>query len=155
MKITLVTAFVVFVSVFLSTGLYAKSTEEYREQADGFYQDQEFRKAHKIYYKLAKTGDHYSQDQLAHMYAEGEGKSTDIVEAYAWSVLAAQSGDEEMVQNSEQLFSQLEDKGEAEKRAEELKRKYSDEVLAEKERIRAQRSARKRAGNCTGSRITC
>jgi TPR repeat protein len=73
---------------------FARSSEEYRLEADQYYLEQNFKKAHRIYYKLAKEGDHHSQCRLSSMYASGEGKKIDLSEAYAWAVLAAEGGDE-------------------------------------------------------------
>ncbi len=67
--------------VFQSSALLASDDPEYRSEADQYYQERNFTKAYKIYYKLAKKGDHHSQGQVSKMYAKGEYKKVDPTEA--------------------------------------------------------------------------
>lgn len=134
---------------------FAKEAQEFRTEADQYYLESNFKKAYKIYYKLAKTGDHYSQDRISSMYARGHGKSADLTEAYAWSVLAAEGGEEDWVTSSEELLFQVEDKSKAQKKAEKLMRKYGKSALRIKAVKQAKRDDMKRSGACTGSHMAC
>ena len=121
-----------------------------RAEADKYYQQQNFKKAFRGYYKLAKIGDHYSQGQVSEMYAKGEGKSVDLNKAYAWAVLAAEDGDDQLVSNSTRLLQQTIDKTEAQNTAEKLKKKYGKQALIAKADKKAERD---NVPDCTGRRI--
>ena len=155
MKIKLAIISVLLLFVLQSPAVSAGKLQDYRSEADQYYTEQDFRKAYKIYYKLAKIGDHYSQDKLATIYANGDGKKVDIEEAYAWSVLAAEDGDEMLVNRSEELFELSADKAEAEQKATKLKQKYGREALNEKASNKAALEAKYKARGCTGSRLGC
>ena len=133
----------------------AKELQEYRSEADQYYQQGNFKKAYKSYYKLAKTGDHYSQHLVSEMYANGEGKTVDLTKAYAWSVLAAEGGDERLADNSEELLKRANDKNKALKSAEKLKKKYGKQVLEAKAERRGRDELYVAGSNCTGSRLPC
>ena len=143
------------VFLVLPETLFAKEIHEYRGEADQYYADQNFSKAFKVYKKAAKMGDHHSQGQLARMYARGEGKRADMEEAYAWSTLAAEGGDEALKQQSKDLLAQVDDVELAEKRAAKLMKRYGAEALEEKARKRATRLKNNERGGCTGSRMGC
>ena len=61
----------------------AATLQDYRSEADQYYQQGNFKKAYKAYLKLAKTGDNFSQHLVSTMYANGEGKSENLTKAYA------------------------------------------------------------------------
>ncbi len=138
-----------------SSTLLARELQEYRSEADQYYVDQNYRKAYRIYFKLAKMGDHYSQGLLATMYAKGEGKKIDFEEAFAWSMLAAEGGNEVLLKQSDELLLQASDKTQAEKRAAKLKKKYGEQALKEKADRRATRKLNHEMGGCTGSKLGC
>lgn len=155
MKSGIVLAGTIILLVLQSSALYAGKLQEYRSEADQYYTTQDFKKAYKVYYKLAKIGDHYSQDRLATMYANGEGKTADIEEAYAWAVLAAEGGDEALVKKSQDYLAQASDKAGAEKEAEKLKKKYGRVALEKKAMKRENMKASHEMGGCTGRRLGC
>jgi TPR repeat protein len=126
-----------------------------RYEAEKYYTANDFKKAYKMYYKLAKVGDHYSQDRVSQMYANGEGKTTDLAEAYAWSVLAAESGSKDLRNHSDTLLEQNSNKVDAEKRATKLMKKYGEVALEKKAANRARKEKGKSSGTCTGSRLYC
>jgi TPR repeat protein len=134
---------------------FAKTTQETRLDADQYYEQKNFNKAYKYYYKLAKKGDHHSQHQLAMMYANGEGKKTDLNEAYAWSVLAAEGAEEKWQKNSDMLLEKVTSKSRAEEEAAKLKRNYGELALEEKQRKAEKRKSKGSVASCTGSRIAC
>jgi hypothetical protein len=51
-----------------------------------------YKPAFRIYSRLAKAGDKYSQYLLATMYEQGLGTRPDLAKAYAWAILAAETG---------------------------------------------------------------
>lgn len=153
MKFSVVATCAILFLAFQPSSLYAgKLLQQYRGEADQYYQTQDYKKAYKSYFKLAKIGDHYSQDRIASMYANGEGKKTDLAEAYAWAALAAEDGDEELVAKRDELLQQADDKSKAQKEAEKLKKKYGKLALEKKA---AKREKFTEGGACTNSRIGC
>jgi TPR repeat protein len=152
MKTLFVAACAILFAVAPFTSLLANETQKSRGEADEYFQQGNFSKAFKEYRKLAKSGDHYSQDQLAQMYAKGQGKKADLSEAYAWSVLAAEGGNKEFVANSEALLQRTPDKAKALKSAEKLQKKYGKQALA----TRAEKKGRFIPGSdCTGTKLGC
>ena len=133
----------------------AMDVKEERAKAKQYYADKNYKKTYKTYFKLAKLGDHYSQNKLSKMYIAGEGMDVDLNEAYAWSVLAAESSVEGMTEKSEKLLQQINDPAKAEKRAAKLMSKYSKETLAEKAAKKERYKANHAMGGCTGSKLGC
>ena len=89
------------------------------------------------------------------MYVMGEGKKTDLTEAYAWPVLAAEGGEDELADKSDMLLQQTDDQAVAEKRAEKLKKKYGKVALEQRARKLERIKLNNQHGGCTGSRIGC
>ncbi len=155
MKSVVIAVCVMLFAAMHAPDLLANEAKDIRDEADQYYQELNFKKAYKLYYKLAKVGDRYSQDQVSYMYANGEGKSADMTEAYAWSVVAAESGKEEFVNKSNDLLLHTKNQEAAEKRAAKLVKKYGKDA----QKVRASRLAskenNKRSGVCTGTRLAC
>ena len=154
MKSVLYVLFVIVIGMLHNTSAIAADSAEMRVEADQLYLDQNFKKAYKIYFKLAKTGDYYSQGRVSHMYANGEGKTTDLTEAYAWSVLAEEGGESFVIESSEQLLGKASDKGRAQKEADKLLGKYGQKALAQKEQRRAEMEASRGSGSSMGSNLS-
>jgi TPR repeat protein len=155
MKFVFIAACLMLLTALQVPVAYAKQAQEVRIEADQYYLESNFKKAYKLYFKLAKKGDHHSQDRIAQMYVKGEGKPIDLTEAYAWSVLAAESGEEKLVNGSDELLLLTNDKTKAEKRATSLKKKYGKVTLARKAAKQAERDSYKKSGVCTGSSLGC
>jgi TPR repeat protein len=153
MKIGFVTMFLMFFIALQSSVLLAGDSSELSAEADQYYLESNFKKAYKIYFKLAKTGDHHSQGRVAHMFANGEGKSVDFTEAYAWSVLAEEGGEKFSAESSEVLLQRTSDQSVAQKKALKLKQKYGQQALMEKALKRAQADAARRSGS-VGSNLS-
>lgn len=149
----LVILFFLFSAVQVSVA-YAGELSEKRSEADQLYLEKAYKKAQKMYLKLARAGDHYSQGRLADMYANGEGRKVDLEEAYAWSVLAEQGGDSFMTYSSGQLLERVSDKPAAQKAAEKLKTKYGRQAQLVKEQRRAESEAARRNGSSMGSNLS-
>ena len=99
---------------------WAATWKEDQAQADELYEAGEFSKAFKIYVKLGKIGVSQSQDRVSIMYENGEGTKTNLTEAYAWSVLAAQRGATDKVSRRDGLLEQNSDRKTAQKKADKL-----------------------------------
>jgi len=155
MKSILFVMLVYLLATAQTSNVLASELDKYQAEADQYYAEGNYKKAFKGYFKLAKTGDHYSQFWVSNMYANGEGKKVDMEYAYAWSALAAESGEEKHVRNSEELLARNDDKDGALKKAEKLNSKYGKRVLEKKARSIARRSTSARSGTCTGSRLAC
>lgn len=147
MKIGFVTVFLMFFIALQSSVLLAGNSSELSAEADQYYLESNFKKAYKIYFKLAKTGDHHSQGRVAHMFANGEGKPVDLTEAYAWSVLAEEGGQKFSTESSDILLQRTIDQSVAQKKALKLKKKYGQQALKEKALKRAQSDAARRSGS--------
>ena len=129
--------------------------QEFRTEADQYYQQGNFKKAYKAYYKLAKTGDHYSQHLVSNMYANGEGKRVDLKKAYAWSVLAAEGGQEQWLTISDELLQRTKDQTKALDSARKLKEKYGKQALLAKSEKKGRDELYMLGSDCTGSRLPC
>lgn len=68
-----------------------------RLEASRLYNGGQFSDAYKQYRELARNGDSFSQYRLSYMYLMGEGHKEDLIESLAWSVLAAQDRQQELV----------------------------------------------------------
>ena len=137
---------------FLTVDVQASVSSGKADKADRYYQQGQFKKAHKTYFKLAKKGDHYSQHRVSQMYAKGEGTKTDLVQAYAWSVLATEGGFEQAEKYTNSLWDSVKDKDEAREQAEKLRNKYGDRAL---EMSASSKSQQRRNSSCTGTRLGC
>lgn len=139
-----------WVTLLLLGGIAHADLNEELVIADGYYQNQDYGKAFKRYKSLAKIGDSFSQYQLSLMYLNGQGTKVKENEAYGWSLLAAQTGDEKMISFSTDLLSTIDNKTKAESVANKLMNKYGREALAERSLRLASRKH-----ICTGSRLGC
>jgi TPR repeat protein len=147
MKIGFISVFLMFFIALQAPVLLAGDTSKLRAEADQYYLGNNYKKAYRIYFKLAKTGDHYSQSRVAQMLTNGEGKSVDLTEAYAWSVLAEEGSKEVLTQSSDVLLQRTSDQSAAQKKALKLKQKYGQQALKEKALKRAQADAARRSGS--------
>ena len=155
MKSVLIAVCVLLFAALQAPIVLANEAKDIRDEADQYYLELNFKKAYKLYFKLAKAGDRYSQDRVSHMYANGEGKTADMKEAYAWSVVAAESGKEEFVNKSTRLLLLTEDQAAAEKRAAKLVKKYGKDAQEVRAARLASKENNKRSGACAGTRLGC
>ena len=155
MKVVVVAVCMVLISALHAPVVLAKGVKEYRADAKQYYQEQKYSKAYSVYYRLAKSGDFYSQNKVANMLEKGEGKKVDLTEAYAWSVLAAESGIDGLTEKSDRLLELVPDQAKAEKRVARLKQKYGREALQSKADRRESIKFNHKSGGCTGSKLGC
>ena len=139
----------------LAPAVLANEARELRDESDQFYAELNYKKAYKGYLKLAKAGDRYSQSRVSHMFATGEGKSADMTEAYAWSMVAAETGKEKYVKISDDLFEQTNDKAKATKRATKMVDRYGNAAQRERTARLIARKDKSNSGQCTGTRLGC
>ena len=60
------------IMALVSPAVLAGEIKEYRAEAAQFYEANNYKKAYKVYFKLAKIGDHYSQNKISQMYVDGK-----------------------------------------------------------------------------------
>lgn len=150
-KLVFTAACVLLIVAVQPSDLWADDMLQSRIEADQYYQQGSYSRAFKAYLKLAKAGDYYSQDRVSQMYASGEGKKVNLTEAYAWSVLAAESGEEQWEKNSQALLQRVRDPAKAQKKAEKLVKKYGRKTQERK----AAASANRDPSRCIGSLLAC
>lgn len=151
MKFTFVLAGILLISGLQSPALLAETVKEIRSEAQQHEQQGDFGRAFKDYLKLAKAGDQPSQERVAKMYANGEGKKVDLTKAYAWAVVAAEGGKESMVKFSESLLPRTRNPAKAEKKAAKYIKKYGRETQQRK----AEQAANRDPSRCIGSLLAC
>lgn len=144
------------VSALIAIPAFADLAED-RARADQLLAEGEDKKAFKAYRDLARDGDQDSQYLLSTMYAQGRGTKKDIIDAYGWSVVAAEAGLDKLDEHSAKLYASIDesDRTKADKKARSLVNKYGQEALAEKAARLETRGAGRRMGSCTGSRLSC
>ena len=154
MKTGFFTLFLLFFFAVQMPVAYAGEFSSERAEADQLYLEKDFKKAGKIYYKLAKDGDHFSQGRFSHMLANGEGRRVDLEKAYAWSVLAEEGGASFVTSSSAQLLQRIDDKPGGRKAAEKMKAKYGKKALVAQAQKRMEIKADKRSSSSMGSNLS-
>lgn len=129
--------------------------EKLQKRADIAYQKKRYARALQAYQLLSEAGDKFSAFRIATMYEDGLGVDKDLVEAYAWSYLAAEIQRQTFVEYHSQIKQRLAD-GQlaiARARAGELIREHGIYTTA----IRTKDTLRKMLFECAGSRVgnTC
>ncbi len=128
-----------------------QALQRFQHNADQFFDDQRYVLAQRDYLKLSKLSDKYSQYRLAYMFYHGLGMPRDLIEAYAWSYVSAESNRADFVAFHKQVKSQLDEA------LLDAARERAAEYLAEAGLYRAAINARKlitrEKRSCTGSRL--
>ncbi len=65
--------------------------EQMQQQADMAFKEAHYARAFRLYKPLAEVGDKFSAYRIASMYESGLHVGQDIIEAYGWSYLAAET----------------------------------------------------------------
>jgi len=127
------------------------SDQRAAERADQLYEEGDFSSAYSSYLRLAKKGDPFSQYRASFMNLKGQGVDPDIVQAFAWAVLAAESKDEQLLQYLEDVKVRVpeSEREAAQKKAEVYLREWGKLALAREAHSKSKRIRQ----NCTGSRL--
>ncbi len=122
-----------------------------QQRADEAYAEADYKRAHKLYLHLNEIGDKFAQFRIAAMYEDGNFVAQDLIEAYGWSFLAAESGRQAFRDYHQQIKARLQpdQMSPARERAGELVAEHGIFVQA----IRAQQMLRDELKRCTGSRV--
>ncbi|MBU1189190.1 MAG: hypothetical protein KKC01_09180 [Gammaproteobacteria bacterium] len=81
--------------------------QETQKQADQAYNNGSYAHAYKLYQLLNEAGDKFSAFRIATMYEDGLHVEQSLVEAYAWSFLAAESGRQKLRAYHEDIKKRL------------------------------------------------
>lgn len=129
----------------------AGSYAERQALADRLYDRGDYSQALDEYEYLARRGDRFSQYRLSVMHLLSQGTDQDPADAFAWAVLAAQGGQDDLVDYARTIASLMpEDQTRrAQRRADYFLRRWGDRELARQ----AVDGARRELRNCTGSRL--
>jgi len=127
------------------------SIELLQQDADQYYQQEQYRRAKYHYEKLARVGDRYSQYRLSTMYLDGKAGRRDAVIAFAWAEVAAQDDIPVLVNFRDLVWDTLErdDHALAAAKSSQYLKRYGDHAIARN----MQRRLRTELRNCTGSRL--
>lgn len=132
-----------------------QTLEKLQKRADIAYQKQRYGRALQVYQLLSEAGDKFSAFRIATMYEDGLSVDKDLVEAYAWSYLAAETRRQAFVDYHRQIKQRLGDEqlAVARTRAGELIREHGIYTSA----VRTKHTLRKMLFECAGSRVgnTC
>lgn len=95
------------------------------------YARKDFPSARQTFLEVAKLADAGAQRALSSMYARGEGGDVDLIEAYAWSSLAAEQNDATAVKIRDAVLAGLPTsmKPQAEARLTDYRNKYSSQAV--------------------------
>lgn len=136
----------------LSLPLTANSDyqNDHRE-ADRLYQNGDYYDAYSKYHKLAKDGDSFSQYRISYMRLMGQGKKEDVIESLAWSVLAAQNKQEQLVDYMQTVAGIVpaDKRKKADKKISQYMRKWGTDVSSGS----GSPSGGRGDDGCTGSRL--
>ncbi len=122
-----------------------------QEKADQLYASGKYTEALKSYLSLAKQGDSFSQYRVSYMYLEGQGRESDIVEAFAWSYLAAQNKSDPLISYRDTVSAMVpkDQQNKATRKIEYYMRKWGNRQLASDMITQTKRELK----DCTGSRL--
>jgi hypothetical protein len=122
-----------------------------QEKADALYEKGQYSDAMREYLKLAKKGDSFSQYRVSYMYLEGLGQEAEIVEAFAWSYLAAQNKSDPLVDYRDTVAKMVPPdlQPKAMRRLDYYMRKWGNRQLASDMITQTKREL----NDCTGSRL--
>lgn len=126
-----------------------------QQLADEHYTEKRYKKAFEEYESLAEYNDKFSQYRLGLMYVRGYGVDKDMLKAYAWTYLSAETQQSIFTEyhfNIRKLMTE-EELAKGRELANKYLRKYGTFAVASKARALFRKAKRE----CTGSRVgrTC
>jgi len=128
-----------------------QALQQMQQRADQAYSDGDYKMAYRLYQKMTKIGDNFSQFRIATMYEEGLYLPQDLVQAYAWSYLAAEVGRKQYMDYHESIKAKL--------APEQLPQARSAASLLVQQKgifanmVKSDEMLREALKNCTGSRV--
>lgn len=129
--------------------------QRFQQITDQSFDDGHYARALSNYKRLSKLSDKYSQYRLAVMYLQGLGVEHNLIEAYAWSYVAAESSKKPYVDFHKAVREMLEPQ--QQDAAREKAGDYVTQYGLFRAAAHAVRLIRREKGQCTGSRVgsTC
>ena len=129
--------------------------DEAAAQTDRLYKSGDYDNAFTRYQKMAEYGDKFSQYRLAVMYELGRGVDKDLVQAFAWSYVAAETGHQQFKDYHKMVRAQM--SAEQISSAKQITRDYQIDYGMYAAADNANSVVNKTLRSCTGSRIgsTC
>jgi len=129
--------------------------EQMQQQADMAYKNEDYARAFRLYQPLAEVGDKFSAYRIASMYATGLHVDQDLIEAYGWSYLAAETDIQSFRKYYDYIKKRLsvDQLQQARKRASELLMQHGIWANA----VQSRKVLRTVLSKCAGSRVgnTC
>ena len=120
--------------------------DAWRHQASSLYSNEDYDKAYKTYLKLGKKGDRFSAYRVSYMMLKGQGTRENLIESFAWAVIAAENGPPELSKYRDAVGALIpvKDRNKAQQKVDYYMRRWGpeDENTASRER-----------GGCTTSRL--
>lgn len=119
-------------------------------KAAALYAQGDYNAAYKQYLKMAREGDTFSQYRLSYMNLKGLGTDSNVVDAMAWAVLAAEGGHDSLERYQSAVAAMVpgDQRKKAQKRADYYLRRWGRE-----DRGGGRTLASTAEGSCTGSRL--
>lgn len=128
-----------------------QALQQMQQRADQAYSDGDYAKAYKFYLKMTKIGDNFSQFRIATMYEDGLHVPKDMIQAYAWSFLAAEVGRKEYIDYHASVKAKL-----SAEQIPQARRAASSLVQQQgmfANMVKSDKMLRKALKNCTGSHV--
>ncbi|MDA3934884.1 MAG: hypothetical protein PF630_11245 [Gammaproteobacteria bacterium] len=122
-----------------------------QQRADRLYASGTYQTAFHIYELLAELGDKYSQYRVAFMYEQAQGIEHNLLQAYAWSKVAAEAGHGPLIeyhQHIHDLLTEAQLPG-----ARDLAIQYLTSYGLAAQAYNARLAIREELRKCTGSRL--
>ena len=120
------------------------------ESAAAAYGQGDYKSAYRQYLKLAKDGDTFAQYRVSYMELMGFGTKADVIEAMAWAVLAAESGQQRLVTYQDAVAAMVptEQRKKAKSKVDQYLRRWGEGDYGSDRGIGS-----RYAGGCTGTRL--
>jgi hypothetical protein len=121
-------------------------TTAWQMEATALYDNGDFAKARKAYLKLGKKGDRFSAYRVSYMSLKGQGTREDVIESFAWAVVAAEDGPTDLVDYRDAVAALVpeDDRDKARQKAVYYMRRWGPDEIQE---------SRSPSSGCTSSRL--
>jgi hypothetical protein len=124
----------------------SSETTSRQQEATALYEDGDYGKAYKAYLKLGKKGDRFSAYRVSYMILKGQGTREDVLESFAWAVLAAENGATDLIDYRDAVAALVpeDDRDKARQIADYYMRRWGPDEIQE---------SRSPSSGCTSSRL--